>query len=341
MIKVDANAILSASKPGDIFSNDPIKIKEECRNLRKMWHPDTNKDSRATEVFAKITSLYELGLEMIERGEWEKTNAVIINREDGKRFELTYLSSKDFELGTTYICRKVLAYRINGTHEKFYRNAVKQIDFKYKDEGMRKEFSRCLPDIIDHFKDKTGDYWLIMRKTEDVFCLEDILAFYKGRIPDRHVAWIVSRISNLACYLQHSHKVHNGISIRNCYISPKYHSVLLLGGWWYATDKGEKMIGTVKEVFNIMPLSVRNTKKSHIKTDLESIKLLARTLLGSKSGIGFKKDIQIPAAFETFITDSSVGDAYKEFSLWSDTLDKAYGERKFIEMAISEKDIYQ
>lgn len=340
MIKVDENAILNAEKPGDIFSNDATKIKEEYRNLCKIWHPDTNKSKKAAEVFAKINELYTLGVGMIAHGDWEMSNAIVIKREDGRRFQLTYLSIKTFEIGIAYIGRTILAYKIDGQHKRYFDNAIEQMKFTYANYAMGTQFSRILPKIKDNFKDINGDFWIILHKSSDVYCLEDVFEYYNRKIPDRHVAWIVSRLCNIACYLQCSGVAHNGICLRNCYISPEYHQILLLGGWWYATKIGSNMIGTVREVYDIMPPSIKSSKQANIKTDLESVKALARTLLGSKSGMGFVKDIQIPKPFVTFITDSSTGDAKKEFELWDHTLEASYGERKFIPMELSEEDIY-
>ena len=74
--------------------------------------------------------------------------------------------------------------------------------------------------------------------------------------------------------------IYSMCNINNCFISPKYHSILLLGGWWYVTKEDENMIGTTKDIFSIMSILAKSSKKSSVITDLESVKLLGRQLLG-------------------------------------------------------------
>ena len=146
---------------------------------------------------------------------------------------------------------------------------------------------------------------------------------------------------NICCFLKYNNIVHNGININNCFISPEHHAILLLGGWWYATKAEDKMIGTTKEIFDIMPILSKNNKKSSAITDLESIKLLGRTLNGYNNPRTFMKETDIPKPIAEFLIGGSGADAYKEFQTWDTVLDKGYGVRKFIPLSVTKKQIYK
>ena len=121
------------------------------------------------------------------------------------------------------------------------------------------------------------------------------------------------------------------ISIDNCFISPNAHSVLLLGGWWYAVREGENMLGAAKEIFEIMPVSAKSAKRASAVTDLESVKLIGRELLG--------RSAKAPKPFMDFLTGGSGSSPYEEYEKWDRALYASYGERRFVKMEIN--DLYK
>lgn len=335
--------ILKAKKAGDIFSNNSTKVKNEFRELAKVYHPDINKSPAANTVFIKLNELYNKALDLIEKNEWESSNTLFLTHSANKRqYKINFLSEKSFELGKFYICKNTIIYILDNGHEKYYNNFLRQVaKIKYDSPRMKDDFSRYLPQIDMHFIDTLGRYCIFLKKTEDVYLLSDISDYYKGFMPAVHVAWVMSRLLNLCCYLQHIGIVHNGISLNNCFISPKYHSIMLLGGWWYATDYKAPMIGTQKEIFELMTVKDKGTKTSNYITDLESSKFIGRKLLNSsiKSLVDFRKT-GTPKPFINYIFNGSEPNAINEFIQWSNVLTDSFGPRKFIEMKISDNDIY-
>ena len=63
-----AEQILSISKCGDLFSNNIDATKTKYKELVKEWHPDSNKNPKAQEVFQKITELYNAALKLFKQG---------------------------------------------------------------------------------------------------------------------------------------------------------------------------------------------------------------------------------------------------------------------------------
>ena len=337
---MEAKMILSITKCGDLFPYGENNVKAKYKELVKEWHPDTNSNPEASDVFLKITQLYNQALDLLSNGQWEKTNYVLISKDTGGKIALNYDTCFDFELGICYVTKTKVVYVLGSDKEKYYNNAIRRIkNLQYKDKQMEEKISICLPNIYKTFKTSNGEHVIVLEKAEDVYPLKNVLEYYNGKIEDKHVAWIISRLYNLACYLKFSGIVHNGININNCFISPEFHSILLLGGWWYATKENENMIGTTKDVFSVMSVQSKTSKKSSSITDLESIKLLGRLLLGETNCRKLSLDSSIPKPFINFLISGSSDNSYEEFSKWDKALNDSYGKRKFIKMEI--KNLYE
>ena len=337
---MEATEILSVTKCGDLFPYGEENVKTKYKELVKEWHPDTNNNPNALNVFVQITELYNKALELLKNGRWEKTNFILISKNNGKKIALNYDTYFEFELGACYVTKTKVVYVLGIDKEKYYSNAIRRINsLRYKDHKMKSDLSRFLPKIYQTFKTTNGEYVIVLDKPEDVYPLKNVFEYFDEQMDDRHVAWIISRLCNLTCYLQFSELVHNGININNCFVSPKDHSILLIGGWWYTTEEEESMIGTTKDIFSIMSVSSKGSKKSSSLTDLESVKLLGRQLLGETNCRKLSLDYSIPKPFIDFLTGGSGKNAYEEFTKWDRALDDSYGKRKFINMEI--KNLYE
>lgn len=337
---MQAAEILSVTKCGDIFPYGEENVKAKYKELAKEWHPDTNNNPDAPNVFAKITELYDKALELSANGKWEKTNYILISKDNGKKIAINYDTHFDFELGACYVTKTKIVYILGSDNEKYYNNAIQRIrSLRYKDNKMKNDLSRFLPKIYQTFNTTNGEYVIVLDKTEDVYPLKNVYEYFDNRIDDRHAAWIISRLCNLTCYLRFNGLVHNGININNCFISPKDHSILLIGGWWYAAKEEESMIGTTKDIYAVMLVSAKESKKASPLTDLESVKLLGRQLLGETSCRKLSLDCSIPKPFVNFLTGGSCNNSYEEFTKWDKALEDLYGKRKFVNMEI--KNLYE
>lgn len=327
-----ADDILSAKKCGDIFSTaDKNIVTREYRALAKRFHPDTCALPNAEEIFKHLNDLYKEALQLLEKGQWEISNTLIINDTTKRTFRVHYCKGRSFELGECYVGRRTVTYLFRAEHKRFFDNAVQQIKaLRYATDEMEKEFARYLPSIMYQFQTNDDRYCLILTKTPDVYPLSEIWKFYSGSIPDRHVAWIISRLCSLCCYLNWLGISHNGLTVDNCYISPQHHTIHLLGGWWYACKEDEPMLGVSKEVYDVMPIKAKSDKTGLKRTDLECLKLIGRNLIDASSA---------PKAVMDFLNSGSTY-AIQEYTKWNQALTDAYGVRRFIEMKINESDIY-
>jgi hypothetical protein len=326
-----ASSILDMKYNGELFPENPVQAKSVFKNLVKAYHPDVSKLPHT--VMEKINLLYD----DFNKNGWKLGDRVTIKDSSGlKELAISYLSHKSFELGEMYISGNSVACVINSKYRKYYDNAIEMIgSISYRDSKVENEIKKYMPNIFCKFETSDGDLCIGIRKTGDVFQLSDVLSFYKNKVPDRHVAWIISRLLNMCCYFYNSGIVHNGLSIDNCFISPQYHSIMVLGGWWYARRNNDPMIGTTKQVYSVVPIDIKTSKRSSIVTDIESTKLIARQLLGGNPTVA-----DAPKPFVDFIKSGSEDNAYNEFAEWSKVLTDSYGTRKFVKMEISQKDIY-
>src|ERR1019366_9493031 len=138
----------------------------------------------------------------------------------------------------------------------------------------------------------------------------------------KHVAWILSRLHNLACYLHVSKLVHHEISLDTVFINPKDHSVALLGGWWYARPSGASLKQVSKRTHGLLPWKAQLKKKATRLTDSELFRATGRELMGTR-----KK----PKAMVDYLNTVTLDNAIKNFSEWSTMLEESFGPRKFTE----------
>ena len=182
-----------------------------------------------------------------------------------------------------------------------------------------------MPKIVTHFETEDGRYCILLDKTKEVLNLGVIVREYfnKGeKFPERQAAWIINRLYNLACFMEVNNKVFNGFTLDNLWVSPEMHTLLPLTGFEYTVDKGKAMIGCPKDIFKILPIKVKDTKKSDTITDLESIKYIGRLLYKGHDDL---------KSVNKFINEG-VGDVdiIKEWNSYGEAINKDFGKRTFV-----------
>lgn len=335
---MDREEILKISKPGDLFTQDESGCKYQYRKFAKYFHPDgTNSDE---EVFEHITKLYNEALSLLEKKEWKKSNYLELKSDNGKTLQICYLTQIIFELGSAYVCRNHVIYVLDSNKEKYYLNYINRVNsIQYANDEMKNIFQKQIPDIQTYGKLSSGEYYIVIRKTKDVYPLGYVLSYFE-EIPGKHLAWIISRLSSLCCFLEYNNLVQNGLDINSCFVSLKYHSIILLGGWWYTTKIKGSLIGTTREIFDLMPVKAKTEKIADKATDLESVKHIGRQLLKASTHQKIQQKTNIPTPIKDFLIRGSGSEAIDEMRVWDSALDNAYGVRTFIALDITEKQIY-
>ena len=326
------NEILRIEKCGDLFSADIDKLRQEYRMFAKQFHPDINPDPLSSDTFNHINILYKRAEELLKAGTWEANNLIVIPKYGGGKVQLRFLETFSFELGNCYVLDKHVVYEINKDKQIYFENAVSQIkNIKYANKNMEQEFSYVVPHVEQLFTDTSENNYVVLSKNSNVFPLTRVLNFYNNSLDGKHIAWIISRLINFCCYFNYLGIAHNGLSIENCFICPETHKIVLLGGWWYTKALNTKMIGTSRQIFDIMSVRNKTEKISSILTDIESVKQIGRTLI---------KSVDVPDAIKNWLDAGSSNDPIAEFEKWGKALD-AYGPRKFISMPVNKSTLYK
>jgi len=327
------------TKPEELFTtSDPISLKKEYRVLALKYHPDHNKEKEATEIFEHINSLHEVALKKIANGCWEGAGKLFLDTTTLSH-DMVYYRMHPVGFVKAYIADKFVLYVIPGKYSRFYDHArtmmLKAVIPIPNNKRLTDAFTKFLPDRVQYLEFKNGDKGILIPKQNDTYTLRDILNYYGGSLDPRHVAWILSSLYNMNCYLKYQDIVHYDLSLESYFISPKDHSGFLLGGWWYAFGYGAKISEVPKKTFEIVP-HLCKTPSNLICREL--IRSIGRELLGDPKGINLVKETPEPL-LKWVRGVSTAKNAVEEYKDWDACLLKSFGVKKFFKMDVSEDNI--
>jgi hypothetical protein len=330
-----AEDILCLFRPEQLFTNsDAAEIKKRYYALSKEWHPDLNSDSCAKLVFARINELHDEAVKKSLSGAWGYKGLVTLKTVGNDTYRIRYHSVHDFELGRFYVGDEHVTYVMAKEHEGMWNNAVAMTrKFKFESERMGREMSPSLPDPPEQFVTDAGEFVLVFSKPKKWVLLRDVLNYYNGRMDPRHVAWILSRLNNITCYLHYAKITHNEISPDTVFIDPADHKAALLGGWWYAVPSGRALKKVSKRTHGLLPWKVRIDKRASRKTDLELLRATGLDLLG-KARAAAPKDMRV------YLESVATKNAFNEYKDWTEVLVKSFGARRFTVMDLTPEQLY-
>jgi len=329
--------ILAALVPEEIFSG-PDAVEQEYKKFAKRFHPDLKTDESNSEVFKNLNILHVRAKEKIKIGKWEVPGQLDLVSSEGKKFRIHYI--KDFVNGiaTGYIGKTIVAYVFDHQYADLADATVKTVtNFTFPSDKIKTGMVHYLPVLKKHFKTIDGKTVLIYSKNENQLRLKDVLDYCGGKLDPKHVAWIMSRLCNFACWLEKCNRMgitHNDLSMENIFISPELHTITVIGGWQHSVPSGTRMSRVqTGRTMAVMPLSVKNSKMSDIKTDLVLIRLLGLELLGDSTGMTLINDAAIPIPFKSWLREIPIGDAVKDYKRYESILELSFGPRKFVKMS--------
>lgn len=227
----------------------------------------------------------------------EKENFVIFDTEEVGDIEVTYQQILCNDHATSYICDDsiVLHFDDEGFADQ-YVNSIKSL--KYPGGGS-KSLEQYMPHIKDIYKDTDGGKVIFITKSPNEQPLSNCI-FMK----DRHVAWVISRLENIACLLEYNKLGVSDLSIKDFFVDAENHQICLFGGFWRAKKNSPRDIGFIRDI--------------------------AKELMGYHEGKNFE-DEEIPEAFAEFLDEAPLKDAYDDFKEWDTSLILSYGPRKFVQ----------
>lgn len=311
-----AQKLRKAKCCGDFFERNEHKIRLKYRETAKAIHPDLcSNRSEAIELFEKLNKLRDQALQDIQWGTWTESNVVRLPGFGA----IHYRHGMQTEFGERYVTDDRVIWIFNqdkNKYKKLFTDGLSSIDWSRFNSECR-DYHKMLIGSIE----RTTNNAISVTKNADEYPFDLFLATYKDKLDGRDLAWMISRMCDLACFLKASGIVHNGLEPINLFIRPKNHTIAILGGWQYAVKRGQKMTGVSREIFDLMPSKTKSTGIATSETDIESIRRMFQKIAQGKD------DIPVPVM--DWIMRGSTDDARHEFILWDEALEKAYGVRKF------------
>jgi hypothetical protein len=346
LASLSAPALLAIpeDRPERLFEGTFDEVRKAYRLLAMLWHPDRSCDPDAHAVFQHIKRMYEKLEQASRPGAGAGLAPLTLTAVDGKTYEINYLRSHPFELGTMYVANTVVAFVVDRVHADLVQNAERMIkDLRYADEAMRAQVASHLPawPFAGAFQTGTA-YVVVMRKRPDLLLLRDVLDHVGGRLDARHVAWVISSLLNLCCYFEYAGITHNALSIDTCFLSPPGHSVAVLGGWWYAARRGERMLAAPASTMEWAPYELLSTNEAGIRTDLELVRAIGRALLGDISGMRLAREGAAKQEMINWLRLPASDNPIEEYRTWREqVLHDSFGARRFVELPLTQSDIYR
>jgi hypothetical protein len=335
MLSAEEILKIPINDPGKLFSHDHETRKITYRFLGKRWHPDVAGGSK--EVFAHISVLYKAA----ENGNWDNHKILdLIEKKTNKKFNLKYLIKHPFELGDVYIGNTIIGWFIRHEHEDLVLHGLKAIgSIRFPDNRMKEQHQKFLP-FVEKTINTLDGYLVLMKKPEDAILLSDLIK-HLGRIPPKHMAWIISSLLNILSFYEIIGLTHNGLTTETVFVSPKDHTAFPLGGWWYAL-KGKKSIKFLPPtVHAITPKDVLANKIADARIDLASIRAIARTAIGDPTGARLQNTDDIPKSLANWLRLPPPKSAIKDYENWGKVLKDSWGPRRFLKLDVDLSAIYK
>lgn len=302
------------------------------RQLVRKWHPDTNKDPRASDVMARINSLYTSA----KTGKYSKT--LVVELGVGQCDYYHYLHMQATELGELYICPRNVIWAIRPEFKDLAGQFTAMVRaFKFPTEDMRKEFVDYLPGatLILHGADR---HYILFERSQEVIRLADLLRV-KGPVELNHAAWMISSLHNMVCWLEWSGIRHHDLSIETYFVNPATHQGALLGGWSYA-GVGDRNLRVRAAPERTTKTLSQHKSLSDTQLHLAQVKIIAKKLLGITSVGQLRARKDIPDPLKRWLESGPEEDAIQAYRRWHEILVEALGPRKFTVYDLTGRDIY-
>jgi hypothetical protein len=337
MLSADEILKIPPSEARKLFPGAPKDVKSAFRSFAKTWHPDRCADPRAAQVFEHLESLKNRVLPKekvrdVEQRLWIRADGTSV------RYSLQRRSEGDF--GDVLVGRTSVAYETPAGFEDLAENEKARIAaIRYADDAMRAQFSHFMPEIVSAVS-ATDRTVTILRRPEDCVLLSDLIAHFGGRVPAVHVAWIVSSLENICCFLAWQKVSHGAISPANVLVCPARHSAVLVGGWGFSTEFGKPYPAVPSRTCDAVPAVALDGSVADCRTDLALVRRTAREALGSTAARGILGDPGIPEPVARWLLAPPKATAKADYESWGECLTEAWGRRTFVKMDVDPRQIY-
>jgi hypothetical protein len=327
-VNVELQPLLDGGDRSAVFGDPPDK--KLFQRLRKLLHPDTGGDSAMFDALNKVWNGEPNPIKPDKGIEWFRTDRKMSLR-------MKPIHAQDLPVGRRLMFRNSIGLIFRPEHRAatglWYFSAA---PWRFSGPDMRKQ---CLdgPDAFlprlranGTYGGQDGDLLVTLDKSEKAIPLDRLLAWSGGTLDPKHVAWILSGLYNIACYLNYIGVVHLGIEPSAITVEPETHRVALPGGWIHATNEGHPPPPVPASVAAFLPRKFRGAKKvTHAMTH-ECIRAIGRMLLGDTGGLKLALGPQTPLT--KFLLSPAEGNAIEQYGAWKQATRDAFGGHHFHKM---------
>ncbi|HKM33518.1 MAG TPA: hypothetical protein VJY54_02100 [Lachnospiraceae bacterium] len=330
-------AILKCKMCGGTLEYDRIHnlaVCPYCGSKSTVFEQDKKLFEQFQDMFASLLD-QKTGVKNQEGFYVEETREEL-TREDGETIEIAYLTKRRADLCTVFVAKKHILFVFDKKMDYYAKRYVEMIEtIKYPNQQMEEELHGYFPKLVTEATLADGSKLVVIEKKEGAYPLSML-----GILLDRHVAWIISRLENVACVLSYNEMVLNALTIDNLFVDPVNHQIYVYGGWWFAGFRGAENTGASAQVRPYIEKTIHKKGRNREVTDLESIRMTAVSLLGYEDKESLKEDKLLPQPFLQFLLEEPKKNAIDDFAKWDKVLKASYGERKFIPLSMSQEEIY-
>lgn len=303
--------ILELKNPLLLFG-DCVDPKAKWKRLILEYHPDRNagRESECQEICTHIGKL------------WDQFQSI------ASKVETTDLQQVlPFELGALYIYKEKLVYVFES--EKHLAKKCK-FEYRYPDNAMKDNYEHIV------YNTQVENDTVTFNRYPNTIPLSSVLKVY-GKLDPRHVAWVISRFTNLVCLFEYNQFSHNALTLNNCFVDLENHSIYPYG-WWFKEDIGSPLSTVSGDIYPFIPESVKLEKKATSAIDMIAVREIGKLLLGN--GMMLSRSKEVPKPMLNWLFSPPAETAVKDFLQWRTAMDKSFGSRRFVKFDPDYKKLY-
>jgi hypothetical protein len=306
-----------------LFPGTAADVAARFRQLALAWHPDRNAARNAAAVFAHISALHRVAEQSLADDGPAQT---LFETIDGRQFRLGWRVRHVTDYGEILIGDRHIAQIVPKDLSDLAKRAD---DFRprFADDEMKAEMSRALPDRIATLDTAEGHVF-VESKAPDQILMRDLLRL--GPIDPRHVAWMATRLVNIACWLQWAGVAHGAIGPETLLVSPANHSVALTGPFLCAGPFGSPPAALPERTLACAPRYAASGAVLDERLDPDMVRLTLRELLGDPAGVRLTSDPDFSKPFASWLMVPPEDGARSDFAAWERARDASFGARRFV-----------
>lgn len=327
---IDQLLAIPPNRPDLLFSANKEETAQQFRALMKRWHPDRCALAQAGVVTAHIAALYA---EQKRQQKWPShrpDGATLFRALDGRDYRFATRQQWRFELGQAHLARGRLAFQLQPkARDLLNRSQRLARTLPMADTAMARQMEGLLP-CPEMVLETIDGPVLVMKKSPGLVRLLDLLRHHDGALAPAHVAWIMSGLYHLVCYLEQAGLSHNGLWLDSVFVDPRDHAVALPGGWWYASPLDAPLKALPRQTLARGPADLTERPVGRIETDLALAKAIGHELLGLTGLQGPTRRKATPAPLLLWLTLPAGASALTEYEGWQQVLTDSFGHRRFV-----------